>query len=109
MLLCRGLLENRTCSAVGIEHMMGQKMPWKQQRGYSTWVFYRLFRYLGLNYGRHRPPDSNRIMNVQTLASITQSRCKETILVQCDGLSLLWITLLSESIKATRSWNGNRC
>ena len=69
MLLYRGLLCNRTCSAVGIVHVTGQKIPWEQQRGYSTQVIARLFRYLGLNYGRHRPPDSNRMRNVQTLAS----------------------------------------
>lgn len=44
------------------------------------------FRYLGLNYGRHRPPDSRRIGNVQAFASVTLSRCKETIQVQHDGL-----------------------
>lgn len=41
-----------------------QKIPGKQQRGYSPWVFSRLFRYFSLNYGRHRPPDSKRIRNV---------------------------------------------
>lgn len=88
MLLHRGLLCNRTCSAVGIVQK-GQKMQWKQQRGYSASVFSRHSRHLDLNCDRHRPPDSNRIRTMQTLTSITWSRYKETTLVPCDRLALL--------------------
>lgn len=92
----RGLVSSRTCSAVGTATRQG-RTPWKQQRGYSSWVFSRLFRYLSLNYGRHRPPDSKRIRNVWTPTGL--SSCKETTPGQWDGPSLLWVVLLCELIK----------